>query len=765
MADAKRALVIDFKAKGSPQLIKAINKLATAQQRLEGTQKKVAKTQQLVNHRVNSNTRAVQANTTALTRAQSVIAIYRNRMLLASFAVTFATTAFVNFVRMAGKQEDSVRRLSAVFGTEGAESLDKYSSQLQRASTFGDENINIVMSQIGAFGANVEQTKALTQATMDLAAGLDLDLNTAGLLVAKTIGSTTDALTRYGVGAQGATDKSEKIANVVETVDIKFGGLAKKLSETTTGQLDQASNAFGDFGEELGRVFAPMVLKTAEALRFIVENLDAGKIRKFGVATLYVVTVYQLWTKELMILRGASFAATAIISAQNAVHAILTGTVTAQTIAYKALKIQVALTTTAMKALNFVMKKNPLILFATLAATAGAALLTFGGFLDDTTKKLTKEEEELLKAAAATKEYGDKVDKANKKLEDKLKLLKANSDIEKFAIENGIELADVNKDLFEEIQQVNNAVKDEKDLQQSIHNFYEANKQVQADRLQMIMVETELMMLNAKEGSEAYDKLKISLDEMNIAYDKMMDDLNGVDEIETKRLETIDNLKSAITDFAQHQIDTIRSTADARLEIMQEQENQELESLRNTRRFEKASDKQKKALEEEIIKRHDKQQKDERDKANKRMLLNFRVQQAISATETIISAHQGASKATGQLGFFGLSIAQAILATGYASAGLILAQKPPKMAKGGLVGGRRHSQGGTMIEAEQGEYVISRSGVESVGIETLNRINSGRGGAINISFQGNVLSKDFIEDEAIPQIKEAIRRGADIGVG
>ena len=75
MADAKRALVIDFKAKGSPQLIKAINKLATAQQRLEGTQKKVAKTQQLVNHRVNSNTRAVQANTTALTRAQSVIAL------------------------------------------------------------------------------------------------------------------------------------------------------------------------------------------------------------------------------------------------------------------------------------------------------------------------------------------------------------------------------------------------------------------------------------------------------------------------------------------------------------------------------------------------------------------------------------------------------------------------------------------------------------------------------------------------------------------
>ena len=88
-----------------------------------------------------------------------------------------------------------------------------------------------------------------------------------------------------------------------------------------------------------------------------------------------------------------------------------------------------------------------------------------------------------------------------------------------------------------------------------------------------------------------------------------------------------------------------------------------------------------------------------------------------------------------------------------------------KYATGGLVGGRRHSQGGTMIEAEQGEYVVSRAGVESIGVEALNRINAGGGSAVNITFSGNVMSKDFIEDEAIPQIKEAIRRGADIGVG
>ena len=88
-----------------------------------------------------------------------------------------------------------------------------------------------------------------------------------------------------------------------------------------------------------------------------------------------------------------------------------------------------------------------------------------------------------------------------------------------------------------------------------------------------------------------------------------------------------------------------------------------------------------------------------------------------------------------------------------------------KYEQGGLVGGRRHSQGGTMIEAERGEYVVSRRGVDAVGIEALNKINAGGTGGVNVSINNPILSKDVIEDDLIPQIKEAIRRGADIGVG
>ena len=89
-----------------------------------------------------------------------------------------------------------------------------------------------------------------------------------------------------------------------------------------------------------------------------------------------------------------------------------------------------------------------------------------------------------------------------------------------------------------------------------------------------------------------------------------------------------------------------------------------------------------------------------------------------------------------------------------------------RFEQGGYVGGRPHSQGGTIIEAERGEFVMSRNAVESIGLETLNQMNqTGGGGNINVSVTGNVLTQDFVEGELAESIKEAVRRGSDFGIG
>ena len=74
-----------------------------------------------------------------------------------------------------------------------------------------------------------------------------------------------------------------------------------------------------------------------------------------------------------------------------------------------------------------------------------------------------------------------------------------------------------------------------------------------------------------------------------------------------------------------------------------------------------------------------------------------------------------------------------------------------------------HKGGNVPIMAQEGEFVMRRSAVESIGIENLSRMNRTGQSGVNINFTGNVLSKNFIESEAIPMIKKAIRKGATLG--
>jgi hypothetical protein len=67
------------------------------------------------------------------------------------------------------------------------------------------------------------------------------------------------------------------------------------------------------------------------------------------------------------------------------------------------------------------------------------------------------------------------------------------------------------------------------------------------------------------------------------------------------------------------------------------------------------------------------------------------------------------AKAFAQLGPVGGALGAALAAAmGLAQAAIISAQPTPKFEKGGKVKGKRHSQGGTLIEAEDSEWVIKR---------------------------------------------------------
>ena len=91
---------------------------------------------------------------------------------------------------------------------------------------------------------------------------------------------------------------------------------------------------------------------------------------------------------------------------------------------------------------------------------------------------------------------------------------------------------------------------------------------------------------------------------------------------------------------------------------------------------------------------------------------------------------------------------------------------------GGAIGiagvqAQKFAKGGDFITDKPEIIMVGEAGRERVTVTPVDRPESralGNTGNININFSGNILTQDFIEDEAIPMIKEAVRRGADLGV-
>ena len=137
--------------------------------------------------------------------------------------------------------------------------LQQYASSLQKVTNFGDELVLQGMAQLAFFIKDEEQLKIATKATLDLASAKGMDLVQAADLVAKSVGSTTNALSRYGIAAEGAVGSEERLLSITDEIANLFGGQAVATTQSLSGALDQLDNAVGDTQEAIGLALAPTV--------------------------------------------------------------------------------------------------------------------------------------------------------------------------------------------------------------------------------------------------------------------------------------------------------------------------------------------------------------------------------------------------------------------------------------------------------------------------------------------------------------------------
>ena len=192
----------------------------------------------------------------------------------AYFGARGLISGFSTVIRLAGEQEQAEKKLEVALGKTSTALLN-HASALQKMTAFGDEAIIGVQASLAAFIKDEEQIKKATEATLDMAVAMGMDLKAAGDLVATTLGSSTNAMRRYGIQVEGAVGSTERLESLTNNVATLFGGQASAQAETMAGALSQAGNSAGDLAEAIGERLSPLTKVLAENFTDVVEQLTA----------------------------------------------------------------------------------------------------------------------------------------------------------------------------------------------------------------------------------------------------------------------------------------------------------------------------------------------------------------------------------------------------------------------------------------------------------------------------------------------------------
>lgn len=134
----------------------------------------------------------------------------------------------------------------------------------------------------------------------------------------------------------------------------------------------------------------------------------------------------------------------------------------------------------------------------------------------------------------------------------------------------------------------------------------------------------------------------------------------------------------------------------------------------------------------------------------------FERKKKMDSREAVINGIVAISKIFAQRGFL-LALPE-VIAMGAQTATQVAQIQAQKFRFGGNVGGKSHSQGGTMIEAERGEAVIMKEAVNPVTAPILSAINTAYGGApieaLN-SFRGGGASAPMMQPQTIEVVNVA----------
>jgi hypothetical protein len=189
--------------------------------------------------------------------------------------ILLSTKAFGESQAASNKLTQALQN-QGIYSADLTEEYKKRAAALQELTGIDDDSIVAAQASLQAMIGQAKITDELTQSIVDLSAAKGIDLDTTAELIGKGIQGQTGSLQKLGIVIDEHLDKEERTARIIELVTQKFGGQAAAANQGL-GAIRGLKSAFGDFQEEIGSRFAPLIEAAIQSTTRFIAAIAANK--------------------------------------------------------------------------------------------------------------------------------------------------------------------------------------------------------------------------------------------------------------------------------------------------------------------------------------------------------------------------------------------------------------------------------------------------------------------------------------------------------
>lgn len=703
--------------------------------------------------------------------------VLRSKILLASFALNGTRKIIDGLIGSFAEYDAAVKRLTTAFARTGyvagvtTSQIVDYAAELQKLTGISDTLIVNSAGLLATFtnvrdDAFIRGTEAIVQMTdaMYYGAVTQENLRTTTIQMGKALNDPIKGMTalrRVGVTFSETqklqihnfvrmNDLASAQAVILDELDDEFANTAN--IDTYSKSVGKLSTAFGDIQKKIGGWLEPVMKGVVDSLTRLAEAVDLADIQIAALTTgvsLLVGSFYALFT-------AVSITMPWVLAITAAVGAATLG-ISSYVTENREWELSVDKTTKALEKQFELVKGGSLQDYEKALENVKKAMTDpkvrmdkdlFPVFLTDEqlTKMeaqltahitfLTKEKDALMAIVTSQKLEQDQLIATNKLKREALETAKASKRI---VGERGEDVLLTRADRYnDERKAIEELSKIAAKHNKTVEDWNKAQPK-QFDLAKEAIIERIRLKREEKAIDEGMAKAEQLRAQRNAAA------IQASFQIASNAATTYFNIRQ----------DTIR----AEQEILNKSYDDERELIINSVKTEKQKASALEKLNQQRV-------ADEKKMHNK--MIDFQIysaiaQGAIAVLGIGVNTLIGNSKLVSQLGVGAPPAVAANTSLGAIQAGMAALQTGLSIAQ---LNAQKKQYGGDQIVTSPTLFMAGEgAGAERVSITPIggkDKATGGQGGSININFSGNVLSKDFIEEEAIPLIRDAIRRGGTI---